>query len=131
MLSNLVESSISNFENESQGELEGLNALNTKQMISLDKKQRKQYKQQRRSGTSTDLNSNFNKLSKVAKTQPDVEEANDQPSKRAPVMKVDAIDKRAKDIDSDNNDALSNDELTVPVPIRGSYMSNKTKQEET
>ena len=46
-------------------------------------------------------------------------------------MKVDAIDKKAKDIDSDNNDELSNDELTVPVPIRGSYMSNKTKQEET
>ena len=53
VLSNLVESSISNFENESQGEVDGLNALNTKQQIRLDhhKSQQKKYRQPRRSDT--------------------------------------------------------------------------------
>ena len=40
-MSNLVGSSISNFENErSQGELDDLNALNNKKMISLDNQKR-------------------------------------------------------------------------------------------
>ena len=136
VLSNLVESSISNFENESQGEVDGLNALNTKQQIRLDhhKRQQKKHRQQRRSGTSTDLSPTLNKLTKVVKTQPDVDETREEVAKKQlPAVKLDPIDKRAKDIDSDNNDELSadQDELTVPAPLRGSYMSSKNRQDET
>ena len=139
VLSNLVESSISNFENESQGEVDGLNALNTKQMIRLDphKRQHKRHRQQRRSGTSTDLAPTLNKLSKVAKAQhaqPDGDEARPEAArKQAPGVKLDPVDKQAKDIDSDNNDQLSadQDELTVPAPLRGSYMSGKSRHDET
>lgn len=66
-------------------------------------------------------------------------------------MKLDGAHKQSKDIDSDNKDDLSGDEppdkvglkppgrprhniasqdLTVPVPIRGSLMSDKSRHEE-
>ena len=48
-----------------------------------------------------------------------------------PVIRKDEIDKNPKDIDSDNLEQSSNDELTVPVPLRGSYMSSKSKHEES